>query len=45
MKNWEYHLHVHVWAELYGHVGAGAEHTTPKEPHKYTQHTVHDSRQ
>ena len=31
MKNWEYHLHEHVWVELHGRVGAGTEHTTPKE--------------
>ena len=44
MKNWEYHLHKHVWAELYGLVGAGTEHTAPKEPHQvHTQHTVYSN--
>ena len=40
MKDWEYHLHEHVWVDLYGHVEAGTEHTIPKEPHKYIAHTV-----
>ena len=40
MKNWEYHLHEHVWAELYGRVGAETEHTTPENPHKYIVHST-----
>ena len=41
MKNWEYHLHEHVWAELYGRVELkqNTQHTHA-EPHKYVAHST-----